>query len=118
MPPVTPYTPALGDREPLSAIEDSLARLARLTRDWTAADFDRPWAPGKWTARQILVHLAQTEVALGARARTALASYGTVTVSLWPSWVSAIPQNADRVTLTVEEGTASAGPPSSSLLSP
>ena len=79
MPPVTPYTTDLGGREPLAAIADSLARLEHLTRGWTAAEFERPWAPGKWTVRQILVHLAQSEVAFGARARTALASPGFTT---------------------------------------
>ena len=41
---------------------------------WTPAQFDRTYAPGKWNARQILTHLAQTELALGNRARMALAT--------------------------------------------
>ena len=44
----------LGDREPLSAIEDSLARLARLTRDWTAADFEGPRLPAQLEKVQVL----------------------------------------------------------------
>ena len=36
--------------------------------------FERTYAPGKWTARQILIHLAQTELALGTRARMALST--------------------------------------------
>ena len=36
--------------------------------------FERAIAPGKWTARQIMIHLAQTELALGNRARMALAT--------------------------------------------
>jgi hypothetical protein len=55
-------------------MRDSIARLAALTRGWTAPDFGRPYAPGKWTARQVLIHLAQTELALGVRARMALAT--------------------------------------------
>jgi hypothetical protein len=43
-----------------------------LTNRWSAGDFERSYAPGKWTARQILIHLAQTELALGNRARMAL----------------------------------------------
>jgi hypothetical protein len=39
---------------------------------WPPADFERSYAPGKWSARQILTHLAQAEIALGNRARMAL----------------------------------------------
>jgi len=74
MAPVTNYSKDLGNREPLAAMRDSIARVAALTRGWTAADFERPYAPGKWTARQVVIHLAQTELALGVRARMALAT--------------------------------------------
>jgi hypothetical protein len=36
--------------------------------------FERSYAPGKWAARQILTHLAQSELAFGTRARMALAA--------------------------------------------
>ena len=68
----TPYTKDLGDREPIGAIRDSAGRYQRLMSAWTPAQFERTYAPGKWTARQILIHLAQTELALGTRARMAL----------------------------------------------
>ena len=74
MAPTTNYSKDLGDREPLAAMRDSVPRLADLTRAWSAADFERQYAPGKWTARQVLIHLAQTELALGVRARMALAT--------------------------------------------
>jgi hypothetical protein len=70
----TNYTKDLGDREPLAAMRDSVARLTALTRGWSAADFDRRYAAGKWTAREVMTHLAQTELALGVRARMALAT--------------------------------------------
>jgi len=72
MAPVTNYSSDLGDREPLAAMRDSVARMVALTRGWTAADFERPYAPGKWTGRLVVIHLAQTELALGVRARMAL----------------------------------------------
>ena len=74
MPPTTPYSGALNSREPLGAMRDSIARLAAISASWTAADFERTYAPGKWSARQILTHLAQTEMALGTRARMTLAT--------------------------------------------
>ena len=74
MTPVTNYSKDLGDREPLAAMSDSIARMIALTRGWSAGDFERPYAPGKWTARLVVIHLAQTELALGVRARMALAT--------------------------------------------
>jgi hypothetical protein len=73
MAPNTPYSQDLGDREPLAAMKEAVDRIHALTAGWTPAQFERSYAPGKWTARQILVHLAQTEIALGNRVRMALA---------------------------------------------
>jgi hypothetical protein len=72
MPPTTPYAADLAGRDPIEAMVETTAQIAALTTRWTAAPFERTYAPGKWTARQILTHLAQTELALGARARMAL----------------------------------------------
>ncbi len=70
--PVTPYTRYLGDRDPLVAIRETISRLEALAREWTPDRYDRSYAPGKWSARQVLAHLAQTELALGTRARLAV----------------------------------------------
>jgi hypothetical protein len=74
MPPQTPYTKALGDREPVAAMRGTADRYRQILAGWTPAQFERTTAPGKWTARQIMIHLAQTELALGNRARMALAT--------------------------------------------
>jgi uncharacterized damage-inducible protein DinB len=76
MPPTTPYTAALADREPLSAIRDTTARIRAVAGGWRPDEFERRQALGKWTARQILIHLAQSEIALGYRARMTLTSPG------------------------------------------
>lgn len=76
MAPTTPYTPALGTRDPLEAYRDSLAKFERQTRGWSPQDFERSYAPGKWPARRILIHLAQSEIAFGFRARMTLAVPG------------------------------------------
>jgi hypothetical protein len=78
MRPDTPYSADLGEREPLSTMREAAGRIKSLTDGWTAAQFDRSYAPGKWTARQILTHLAQSELAFGNRARMALATPGYV----------------------------------------
>lgn len=67
-----PYAADLGDRNPLDALGETPGRIGSLLERWTDAQFERTYAPGKWTARQILIHLAQTEIALGTRARYAL----------------------------------------------
>jgi hypothetical protein len=76
MAPQTPYTPDLAGRDPLEAMRDSTARIRALVGDWRPDQFDCSYAPGKWDARQILTHLAQSEVALGYRARMAVTTPG------------------------------------------
>src|SRR5437763_611031 len=72
--PVTPYTPYLEDRDPLAAIADTLEAVRQLAGDWPEERFARSYAPGKWSARQLLTHLAQVEIALGTRARMAVST--------------------------------------------
>lgn len=74
MPPQTPYTADLGDRDPLIALRETPDRIRAVAGQWSPAEFERSYAPGKWSARQILIHLAQTELALGTRARMALST--------------------------------------------
>ena len=74
MTPSTPYSKYLGDREPVAAMRDTASRIEQLTAGWAPDRFERTYAPGKWTARQILIHLAQSELALGTRARMALST--------------------------------------------
>lgn len=74
--PVTPYTRDLGGRDPIEAYRDSLTKFEALTHGWTPEEFERRYAPGKWSARRILIHLAQSEIAFGFRARMTLAVPG------------------------------------------
>ena len=64
-----PYAQALGDRDPVATMRATADRIEALTASWSPADFERTYAPGKWTARQILIHLAHSEMAMGHRAR-------------------------------------------------
>ena len=72
MAPTTPYSPHLEGRDPLAVMRETIPALAQAVAGWTPEQFERPVAPGKWTIKQILTHLAQTEMALGTRARMAL----------------------------------------------
>ena len=92
-----PYASVLAGRDPLEALADTPTRIRALVEGWTAERFERSYAPGKWSARQVLVHLAQTELALPARARYALGQDGYV----------AQPFEQDRW-MPFDEGTAAA----------
>jgi urease accessory protein UreF len=74
MPPTTQYSRYLGDLEPVGAIRQNVHRVRAITDGWTTERFERSYGAGKWTARQILTHLAHTEMALGYRARMALST--------------------------------------------
>jgi hypothetical protein len=72
MPPTTPYSADLGGREPFASIREATARIRTITSAWAEPQFAKSYAAGKWNARELLTHLAQTELALGNRARMAL----------------------------------------------
>jgi hypothetical protein len=103
MTPQTPYTADLGGREPIAAMREAAGQIRSLTAGWTPQQFERPYAPGKWTARQVLIHLAQSEIAFGNRARMALAG---------PGYTS---QSWDQDQWMAFEGGAAGGGPSGAL---
>jgi len=76
MPVANPYAEDLGNRKPLDALGDTAERISQLVTAWNDDAFEKSYAPGKWSARQILVHLAQTELALTTRAPFALTQQG------------------------------------------
>lgn len=73
-----PYESDLGDRDPLAAMGETPGRIRAVVSKLAPPDLERSYAPGKWTVRQLLVHLAQTELALPVRARMALTQKGYV----------------------------------------
>ena len=71
-----PYGQDLGNRKPLDALGETPGKIRQRVAGWTADDFEGSYAPGKWSFRKVLVHLAQTELALTTRARFALSTDG------------------------------------------
>jgi hypothetical protein len=69
---LNPYASDLGDRDPLQAYSTTAEEIRKLVAGWPAERLERSYAPGKWSARKILIHLAQTEIGLTTRARLAL----------------------------------------------
>ena len=65
----TPYAEHVGDDDPVVVLEHSLADYAELGPRLTPARWSQPWAPGKWTVAQIVVHVAQWEMIFGVRLR-------------------------------------------------
>jgi hypothetical protein len=70
---MNPYATFLGDQDPLRVIAETPARLSALLDALGPDGAERATAPGKWSARQILCHLADTELAFAFRLRQALA---------------------------------------------
>jgi hypothetical protein len=71
-----PYAADLGNRDPLEALGETPERIRQLVQSWPAERLERSYAPGKWSARQVIIHLAQTEMALTTRVRFALSQAG------------------------------------------
>src|SRR5262245_15169470 len=89
MPPQTPYTADLGDRDPIAAMRQTPARLHALTKPWSADRFEMPDAAGKWSGRRVIGHLAQPERALGTRGRWGLTLRGYVAKAFdQDDWIS------------------------------
>jgi len=70
---MNPYATQLGTRDPLEVICATADRLHSLAATLGPERLDQPWAPGKWTSRQILCHLADCEVVFAVRLRHTLA---------------------------------------------
>jgi hypothetical protein len=76
--PQNPYAQDLGSLDPLTALAETPERIRALVEGWSVTQWEQRYAPGKWTARQVIVHLAQTELALTARVRFAASQDGYV----------------------------------------
>jgi DinB superfamily len=70
---MNPYAVQLGDRDPFSVIAATPPELARLVQAIGPDALDRAPAPGKWSVRQVLCHLADTELVFAFRLRQSVA---------------------------------------------
>lgn len=70
---LNPYAGFLGEGDAVAIISGTPARLAALVGGMSAEQVEAPIAPGKWSVRQIVTHLADCEIAFGFRLRQALA---------------------------------------------
>jgi len=63
----------LGDRDPLGVLRETEPALRERVADFTYANTGRPEAPGKWSIRQVIQHLADSDLVWGWRVRLVLA---------------------------------------------
>ena len=70
---LNPYAKFLGDAPPHDVLEMTAVTIARVIRNSDTAQLTRAPAPGKWSVRQVLCHLADTELVFGFRLRQAVA---------------------------------------------
>ena len=70
---MNPYATFLGDRNAREIIAETPSKLTDVARRLGTEGMKRSLAPGKWSCREILCHLADTELAFGFRLRQALA---------------------------------------------
>jgi len=70
---MNPYASHLGNRTPLSVISGTPLVLAGWVDTLGAERLEKNPAPGKWSARDILCHLADCELVFGFRLRQTLA---------------------------------------------
>jgi DinB family protein len=70
---MNPYASQLGNQDPIHVLSATASRLQDLAKSLGDSRMEQPVAPGKWSPRQIFIHLADCELAFGFRYRQALA---------------------------------------------
>jgi hypothetical protein len=66
---VNPYAKFLGRRNPLTVAAATPAKIVSLIRGLRPRQLTARPAPGKWSIQEIILHLADTEMVMGCRAR-------------------------------------------------
>ena len=63
----------LGEKDPIEVLQLTPLRIEQLIQEFSPSDFVSSYEPGKWSAREILAHLADVELAHAFRFRQTLA---------------------------------------------
>lgn len=70
---MNPYASFIGSRDPQEIIASTASRLKEMTAPLSDSKLNEAPAPGKWSAREIVCHLADCEITFGFRLRQTLA---------------------------------------------
>jgi uncharacterized damage-inducible protein DinB len=88
-----PYEKYVAGEDVVHSLERTPRRIENIVTSWPEDAFQRSHAPGKWTARQLLTHLAQAEIVFGNRLRFGLAEDGYVIQPFdQDAWITAEPK--------------------------
>jgi hypothetical protein len=95
----------LGDQPALEVLAGTATRVRELASRLTGPRLDASYAPGKWTARIILCHLADSEIGVGFRIRQALCIPG-YDVEVWEQeeWARVYPRVDHRAAVEAFNG--------------
>jgi uncharacterized damage-inducible protein DinB len=96
---VNPYAYALGEREPVEVMAETPGRLAAVLEGLSAEEIEARPAPGKWSVREILAHLADCEIAFGFRLRQVLAGVPVIQPFDQDAWATAYGRYPARLAL-------------------
>ena len=73
-----PYADLLGAADPIAVLAETPTRIEALVRAWDSPRWAASYAPGKWNAAQLVLHLAHDEIGWCNRVRLALSLEGYV----------------------------------------
>ena len=73
-----PYGKYVAGEDVIASLDTTSRRIAAIVGAWEPETYERRYAAGKWSGRQILVHLAQSEMVFSNRLRFGLAQDGYV----------------------------------------
>jgi uncharacterized damage-inducible protein DinB len=64
-----PYSDALGNHDPVRVMAETPKKISELMQGFPKEQLDQPPAPGKWSPREIMCHLADCEIVWAWRLR-------------------------------------------------
>jgi len=97
----------LGDREPLEVFAETPEKLREAVQAVPENRLAIPEAPGKWSIRDVIQHLAQAEMSLGFRYRKVLAEDAPALPAIEQDrWVAALYPDEVSLEEALEEFTA------------
>jgi uncharacterized damage-inducible protein DinB len=90
-----PYAGNLADRDPLSVLKATPGRLREVVVRLGPLGLEESMAPGKWSARKVICHLADCEIGFGNRWRQVVAQprhvIQTFDQDLWAAQYDSLP---------------------------
>jgi hypothetical protein len=69
---MNPYASQLGSQDAVQVLSGTASQLSQIAEQIGAARINQSPAPGKWSPREVFIHLADAELAFGFRYRQAL----------------------------------------------